>query len=73
MQKREMSTKEQIRETVIKQLVDKKITAKTASKMLKISLRHVKRLKRIFLSEGTEGLIYPNNTGLKLKGLDIGI
>ena len=53
-----MSIKEQIRETVIKQLKDKKIAAMTATKMLKISLRQVKRLKRIFLSEGKEGLIH---------------
>lgn len=58
MQQRKMSTTEQIRATVIKQLVDGEINGTTASKKLGLSVRQVKRMKKAYADEGKEGLIH---------------
>ena len=58
MQKRAMSTKEQIRETVLKELVDGQINGTDAACKLRITVRQVKRLKKTYIQKGREGLIH---------------
>jgi transposase len=58
MQKREMSTKEQIRETVLKELINREINGTDAAKKLKVSIRQVKRLKQLYLQKGSDRLIH---------------
>lgn len=58
MQKREMSTKESIREAVISKLVNGEVDATEASKMVGLSVRQVKRLKATYLKNGKNGLIH---------------
>jgi transposase len=53
-----MSTKEQIRETVLKELLNGQIDGTEAALKIGISVRHVKRLKQEYLEKGAEGLIH---------------
>lgn len=58
MQKRAMSTKEQVRETVLKELINREINGTDAARKLAVSVRQVKRLKRLYLQNGSDRLIH---------------
>ena len=58
MQKRKMSTKEQIRETVLKELIQGEINGTDAARKLSVSVRQVKRLKQLYLQNGSDRLIH---------------
>ena len=57
-----MSNREQIREVVLKELIEGTIDGSVAAIKLHISVRQVKRLKREYISQGSQGLIH------KLRG-----
>jgi transposase len=52
-----MSDKEILRGQLMVQLVENKLSQQKAAERLKVSVRQVKRLKRLFLQYGTDGLI----------------
>jgi hypothetical protein len=58
MQKRHMSNKEQIRETVLKELLKGQIDGTEAALKIGVTVRQVKRLKRDYLVKGAEGLVH---------------
>lgn len=58
MQKREMTMKEQNRETVMKELVAGFINGTEAAVKIGVSVRQVKRLKQVYEEEGSEGLVH---------------
>ena len=53
---RQMSDKEHLRGQLMAQLVEGKLSQKSAAERLSISVRQVKRLKRSYLLEGIDGL-----------------
>src|SRR3989338_10734925 len=53
-----MSKKEVNRLPVLTKLQDKKINNNTAAKMLGITIRQIKRIKKKFKKQGAEGLIH---------------
>lgn len=58
MQERVMTTEERLRLKVIEELMDGKINGTTAAVKLHLSVRQVKRLKKVFKEKGVEGLIH---------------
>jgi transposase len=52
-----MSDKEITRLEVMQRLKDKRLTQEEAARMLKLSIRQIKRLYRVYRSEGAKGLI----------------
>lgn len=55
-----MTQKEVTRHGIIQKLIDKEINGTVASKILKLSIRHIKRLKLKVASSGANGLIHQN-------------
>lgn len=55
-----MSKKELDRHGIIKNLIEKKINGTEAAKLLKLSIRQVRRLKASFKKHGAQGLIHGN-------------
>jgi transposase len=55
-----MSQKERQRYHLLKMVLESKTTLKHASRLMGISYRHAKRLKRKLISEGAKGLIHGN-------------
>lgn len=53
-----MSTKEQIRETVLKELIGGQINGTDAACKLGVTVRQVKRLKKAYIQKGRDGLIH---------------
>lgn len=58
MQKRQMNAKEQQRERVIQELVRGAIDGTEAAHKLQVSIRQIKRLKKNYLEQGSQGLIH---------------
>lgn len=58
MKERIMTTNERLRLTVLEELTDGKINAATAASKLNLSIRQVKRLKKIFKDKGHDSLIH---------------
>lgn len=58
MQNRHMSNKEQIRETVLKELLNGQINGTEAALKIGVTVRQVKRLKQEYIEKGSEGLIH---------------
>ncbi len=58
MQKRHMSNKEQMRETVLKELLNDQINGTEAALKIGVTVRQVKRLKQEYLVNGSEGLMH---------------
>jgi hypothetical protein len=52
-----MSRKERQRYHLLKMVVEKKTTLQDASRLMEVSYRHAKRLKRKLISEGARGLV----------------
>ena len=68
----EMSTKEMKRLEVIQRIEEKRMKQTEAARILKISVRHVKRLLRAYRQSGAEGLVSkrrgkPSNNRLKAE------
>jgi transposase len=66
-----MSNKEMKRIEVMQRLEEKRMSQKEAARILRISVRHVKRLLRAYRRSGAEGLVYkrrgrPSNNQLKV-------
>ena len=55
-----MTKKEAVRYETIKKLIDKKIDGTVASKMLGLSVRQIKRIKKAVTSLGLKGVIHGN-------------
>lgn len=55
-----MSQREVDRHGIIKRLIDCKINGTEASKLLKLSLRQVRRLKSVVFEKGAKGLVHGN-------------
>jgi molybdenum-dependent DNA-binding transcriptional regulator ModE len=55
-----MSQKERQRYHLLKMVIEGKITLKDAGRVMEISYRHAKRLKRKLISEGAKGLVHGN-------------
>lgn len=58
MRERIMTTVERLRLKVIEELTDGKINGTTAAVKLNLSVRQVKRIKKIFVEKGVDGLIH---------------
>ena len=58
MQERTMTTEERLRLKVVEELVEGKINGTTAAVKLNLSVRQVKRLKKLFKEKGVDGLIH---------------
>jgi len=55
-----MSQKERQRYHLLQMVLESKTTLKEASRLMGVSYRHAKRLKRKLISEGAKGLIHGN-------------
>jgi transposase len=55
-----MSQKERQRFHLLKMVLESKATLKQASRMMRVSYRHAKRLKKRLISEGARGLVHGN-------------
>lgn len=68
-----MTTEERLRLKVIEELTIGKINGTTAAVKLNLSVRQVKRLKKVFVEKGVEGLIHKSRgrTGLRKTSLAI--
>lgn len=65
-----MSEKEILRYDIIKKLLDKKIKNSQAAKLLDLSVRQIKRIKKTVKEKGAEGLVHKNrgkNSNRKIK------
>ena len=65
-----MSQKERQRYHLLKMVVEGNITLQDAGRLMAISSRHAKRLKRKLVSEGARGLIHGNRGRPSAKALD---
>jgi transposase len=65
-----MSQKERQRYHLLKMVVEGNITLQDAGRLMAISYRHAKRLKRKLVSEGARGLVYGNRGRPSAKALD---
>ncbi|KKP53050.1 MAG: ISTde1, transposase [Candidatus Roizmanbacteria bacterium GW2011_GWA2_33_33] len=73
MKERIMTTIEQLRTTVIEELVEGKIYVSTAAIKLNLSTRQVKRLKRSFKEKGYEALIHGSRGRPGVKKININL
>jgi len=55
-----MTEKELFRYETINSLINKEINGTDASKLIEVSVRHIKRLKCIVIKNGAQGLIHKN-------------
>ena len=55
-----MSQKERQRYHLLQMVIEGKTTLKEASRLMRVSYRHAKRLKRKLISEGARGLVHGN-------------
>jgi transposase len=55
-----MSQKERQRHNLLKMVLEGKNTLKDASKLIGVSYRHAKQLKKRFITEGAKGLVHGN-------------
>lgn len=58
MQERIMTTEERLRLKVIEELTEEKLNGTSAAVKLNLSVRQIKRLKKIFKEKGVDGLIH---------------
>jgi transposase len=65
-----MSQKERQRYHLLQMVIDGKITLKEASRLIRVSYRHSKRLKKKLISEGAKGLIHGNRGRPSPKALN---
>ena len=65
-----MSQKERQRYHLLKMVVEGKLTLQDAGRVMEISYRHAKRLKRKLVSEGARGLVHGNRGRPSPRALD---
>ena len=65
-----MNPKEQRRLMVLNQVESRKVTAKQAAEVLKLSLRHVRRILAAYRKEGAAALAHGNRGRKPINALD---